>query len=484
MASRLLVMRLNSVDLPTLGRPDEGDDRLHRAILFSWGGRRTARRPGGHQQRVPASTGVPTTGLPSVGRRSCGSPSAADRKCTCPSHRRTPPTGRPPARRSALGRAAFRWSRPRRRWPTRQAVRRSLASPPNTRSLPATAGAAVLRDHSRAPWPSTQPTAFWKARAQTGRPGARPGRPGRPGVRPRSCRAAMATGTSHTHRCRAAGPAHQARHPAPPAAVARGQQHTRPGPASAHRQGAAASTDGGRRGVEGVHARSTASTKTRSPATSGAVTTLAGTRLRQRSCAPSKVTTSLSACHHAGKAAVAAHAGRDGRRPGRATARRRSRPAAPARCRRPPRRELAVPHGRPPSTGKSMSPMLAECSRPGARRSWREVLQRRRLGLVGRRTGSQQRRAATAAPRHQRPGRRQAAHSAAPDAAGAAAWAAPPARQLGFDQAPVVELSSIALEGRLVGRLRLVALALRSRTSPRRSATRPRRSGPWPRPAA
>ncbi len=40
-------------------------------------------------------------------------------------------------------------------------------------------------------------------------------------------------------------------------------------------------------------ARSTVITKTRSPATSGGVTTLAGTRLRQASRWPSKVTTSL-----------------------------------------------------------------------------------------------------------------------------------------------------------------------------------------------
>ena len=159
MASRLFVMRLNSVDLPTLGRPTRAMTGFMRQASRSASslGRKANRPPlrvTTSMRRARTAPACRRPALPSVGRRSSGSPLVARQQVhlalAVAEHHAS---GRPPAARSGRGTAASRSSRRRRRWRARQAVMRSVASAPTTSSAsPPTASMppTLLRPQQRA----------------------------------------------------------------------------------------------------------------------------------------------------------------------------------------------------------------------------------------------------------------------------------------------------------------------------------------------
>jgi hypothetical protein len=260
-----------------------------------------------------------------------------------------------------------------RRWPARQAVMRSLASAPKTKLGIGRhgVGAAHAALHSRRPRgpASTQPTADWKARAQTRSP-TRTAGPTRSARRSTSLvPRGDATATSQRTVPRSGSSRQQREAPARPAACcARPPAHPA-GPASARRPGAARSTDGGRRWRRRRARAVDAITKTRSPATSGAVTTRAGTRLRQTS-RPFEGDHLVVTRDDAAEAAVAAHARRESpRRPGAPATRaglglQRQHGAVGARD-----DELAVAHG-----GDQHRQREVACRRAAALQTWRPAI--------------------------------------------------------------------------------------------------------------
>ena len=179
----------------------------------------------------------------------------------------------------------------------RQALTRSLASAPNTRSAsPARAVMPpLLRDQSVAPRAaSAQPMAFWKARMQTRSPTRTMG-PTRSARRSTSLLPrGVARAASHCTVPRS-GSTPARRGPWATSSVLRKLPMTL-GWARVSGSFGRCSTQRRRpsRASKACTARSTPSTNTRSPATRGGVTTLAGSRARQTSRPRSSVTTSLS----------------------------------------------------------------------------------------------------------------------------------------------------------------------------------------------
>ena len=337
---------------------------------------------------------------------------------------------------------------------------------------------------------STQPTAAWNERAHSRvAQRAPPGRSGRPGARPRWCRAA--------------------RPPAPPSAACRASGRCRPGAGPARRSACpctAASTpicgsvsaSPGRcsvhsrwpsRASKACTARSTPITKTRSPATSGAVLTREFERSRHSSLPPSKRDQLVVARHHRCEAAVAADAGgQRARRRWRARARGRSRlRSASTRAVAGGDDEAAVALTTTDSGKRTPSTLGRPDLAAGDLR--RHRLQRLGLGLVGRAAGQHGQQPAAA--RRSRPAARRrvgiTCRPPRPWRAGAGRRRRRAQRgELGVDQAPVLDLRRPSPSRPPGRRLRASSvLPWASSTSPRRSATSASKSSaPWPRRAA
>ncbi len=298
-------------------------DRFHRALpLAASSGARSAYRP---PLRVTTSTMSPSRTGGADHRRAVGAPARqqAGRRCApgvhlafgVAEHHRALGDQR---RRSSRGTAASRCVQAMSPLAVRQAVMRSLASAPTTSSASPPMGwmppalrlqRSVPRCRRRA-----QATADWNARAQNDvAQRAAAARPDRPGARPRWCRAGWPS-AAPSARCRAADRRRAVARPGRPAACPCTAAST-PGCDSVSASVGRCRRHSGRpsSASNAPTTRSTPITKTRSPATSGAVVMREFRRLRQQFAAALEHHDLVVARGHGGEAAVAADAGQQRR---------------------------------------------------------------------------------------------------------------------------------------------------------------------------